>query len=134
MVFAVIAQIVHTAGAMLMMKYYQDPAYFAVWSRLMMPAEGPPPPSFTYFSLSFGLVGGILFALVYDIVRSSFAGETYARKGLYFGALVFLVSGIPGFLSLYLLINLPAVLLLEWAFEGLLVDLAAGVAVARVID
>jgi len=132
--FAVIAYVIHMAGAIAMMKYYQDPAYFAVWSKIMMPAQGPPPASFTYYSLSFSLIGGILFALVYEIVRSSFAGETYVKKGLYFGTLVFLVAGIPGFLSMYLLINLPAVLLAEWALESLVVYLAGGIVAAKIID
>ncbi len=132
--FAILAYVIHTAGAIATMKYYQDPAYFAVWSKLMMPGEGPPPPSFMYYSLSFSLIGGILFALVYEIVRSSFAGETYVKKGLYFGTLVFLVSGIPGFLSMYLILNLPAVLLLEWTLESLVLYLLNGVVVAKIID
>ncbi len=43
----ILAQIVHTLESILTMGYYTDPAYFQVWSKVMMPAAGPPPASAT---------------------------------------------------------------------------------------
>jgi len=131
--FAVLAQIVHTIGAYLSMSYYTMPQYFPVWSKIMMPTAGPPPTSFMLYSLLFGLISGILIALVYGVVKNSVPGNTAAKKGLNYGLLLFLVAGIPGYLSMLLLINLPAMLLLFWAFEMLIVDLIGCMIVARIM-
>ena len=42
--YTVILFIVHMAGAIVDMGYYLMPDYFAVWSKIMMPVPGPPPP------------------------------------------------------------------------------------------
>ena len=47
--FGIIALIVHWIFAYVGMDYYLDPAYFPVWSKLMMPTAGPPPASFLYY-------------------------------------------------------------------------------------
>lgn len=131
--FAVLAQVVHSAGAFLTMGYYTMPQYLQVWSKIMMPSAGPPPASFYVYSLVFGIVSGVLFALVYGIVRSSVPGNTSAKKGITYGLLVFLVGGIPGYLALLLLVNLPSVLILYWAFESLVIYIIGGALVARIV-
>ena len=131
--FAVLAQIIHTVGAFLTMGYYTMPDYFAVWSNIMMPAAGPPPNSFYVYSIIVGIVSGILIALVYGVVKGSVPGRTAAKRGLNYGLLVFLVGGIPGYLSILLLINLPALLILYWAIETLIVNLVGGMIIARIV-
>lgn len=128
--FAVIGQIVHTLGAFAGMKYYLIPDYFPVWSKVMMPAAGPPPASFYAYSILFGLIVGMLFALVYSVIRNSVPGLTTAKKGIVYGLLVFLIAGFPTSLSLYLLINLPTALIVMWAAEGLIVNLLGGIVIA----
>lgn len=127
--FGVLAQIVHTVGAYLTMGYYTMPQYLDVWSKIMMPAAGPPPASFMVYSLLFSIIGGILVAIVYAVVKVSVPGNTIAKRGLNYGLLIFLIGGIPGYLSMLLLINLPASLVLYWAFETLVVDLVGGMIV-----
>ncbi|MFH1332255.1 MAG: hypothetical protein ABIH63_03135 [archaeon] len=131
--FAVLGQIVHTIESFLTMSYYTNPAYFAVWSKLMMPTAGPPPASFYAYSIIFGIVSGILVALVYGVVRNSVPGNTVAKKGLNYGLLVFLVAGVPSFLSMLLLINLPAALILSWAFSSLVINLVGGMILAWIM-
>lgn len=131
--FAVLAQIIHTIGAYLTMGYYTMEQYFPVWSKLMMPAAGPPPTSFMLYSLLFGLISGILIAMVYAVVKNSVPGNKLVKKGLNYGVLVFLVAGIPGYLSLLLLINLPSALVLFWAFETLVINLLGGIIIARIV-
>ncbi len=132
-IFAVIAQIIHTIGAYLSMNYYINPAYFSVWSPLMMGMEqGSLFNAFTYTSLGFLFITGIIFAFLYGIFRGTVPGKDIISKGLSYGFLIFLVASIPSYLSLYLLINLPAMLIFYWAVESLLIYLINGLVVAKI--
>ncbi|MFQ5648278.1 MAG: hypothetical protein ACE5FW_03495, partial [Candidatus Aenigmatarchaeota archaeon] len=71
-------------------------------------------------------------AMAYTIIGCCLPGKTDIRRGLVYGILLFLVAGIPGALSTYLLINIPAVLILMWAVENLVIYLAGGAAIARI--
>lgn len=130
--FAVIGQIVHTLGAVPTMSYYMDPTYFAVWSKLMMPAAGPPPATFFYYSIAFGIIGGVLLALVYALIYSGIPGLK-TKRGVVYGLMIFLAAGVPGALSLYLLVNLPSALIAYWALENLITYLLGGAVFGRLI-
>ena len=130
--YAIVAWIVHTLGAIASMKYYLMPEYFAVWSKIMMPAAGPPPLSFTLYSLTYSLIGGILFALVYNIVKDSVKKKSAVKTGLYYGLLVFAVAGIPSLFMLHLLINLPSMLIVAWGIENIAIYLTAGMITAKI--
>jgi len=139
-VFAVLMTIVsfviHTIEAIATMGYYTNPAYLQVWSKVMMPVAGPPPPEFTYLSLAFAFVTWVLFAMVYVKLGGLVSGKDKLNKlkqGLKFGLYAFMLAGIPGALSMYLLINLPPSLIVIWAFTGLVIDLIGGVAAAKTI-
>ena len=129
-VFMIISQIIRTIGAFLEMNYYFDPNYFGVWSKIMMPAAGPPPTSFYCYSLLFAFINGVLFSLVYAYMKGGIPVKAWLKKGLIYGLVVFLIGGIPGSLALYLLINLPAMLLIYWAIETLIINLLGGIVVA----
>jgi len=131
-VFAAMSQIIHSLGAILTMDFYTDPNYFQVWSKIMMPGKGPPPTYFFYYSVVFGIITGILLALVYVILHEGVPGKGF-KKGIAYGLLIFFVSGITGSLSMYLLINLPSVLIAYWAMENLFVLLIGGVAFQRLL-
>jgi hypothetical protein len=128
--FLVVAQVLHVISTMLTMSYYTDANYFAVWSKIMMPAEGAPPMSFYYYSLAFGFITGMIFSTIYSKRRETFKGDIL-HKGLTYGFGLFLVAGIPYFLTTYLLINLPLGLLAYWLIiDGLLTYLVGGIAIA----
>ncbi len=131
-VFAAIAQIVHTVEAFLTMSFYTDPVYYSVWSKLMMSNAGPPTADFYIYSIAFNVITGIIYVLVYEMVKKSLPGKTIVKQGLYFGFLLFLL-GIPMSLTMYLLINLPAMLLVYWAISGALVQFLGGVVIARIM-
>jgi hypothetical protein len=131
-VFAIISQCIHTLGSIATIGFYMDPAYFHVWSKIMMPTEGPPPVSFYYYSIAFGIVTGLFLALVYAIIREGVPG-TGARRGITYGFLVFLLAGLPGSLSLYLLINLPSALIAYWTLENLVTYLIGGAVFGKLI-
>jgi hypothetical protein len=130
LLFMLVAQVVHTLGAMATMGYYTDERYAAVWSRIMMPKPGPPPASFHIYSSVFNFIAGLMFAFVYAVVGPSIPGESKAAKGLMYGLLIFLVAAVPGYLSLFLLINVPVGLIRAWTASGLIVYLIAGVIAA----
>jgi hypothetical protein len=126
----IIAQFVHGLDSIFAMRYYIDPTYYPLWSKIMMPAPGPPPPSFLVISLLFNLTGAFLFALVYTVLQRGLPGRSTVVKGIWYGLLVFLVASVPSSLMLVLLINLPLGIVLLWGLEALVIDLAGGVLVA----
>lgn len=131
-VYATVAQAIHTIGTMLTMGFYLDPVYFKVWSKIMMPEAGPPPASFFYYAITFGVVTGILLAYVYSLVREGIPGKGI-MKGVNYGAILYLAAGLPMTMTLYLLINLPAMLILDWSLEALVIYLVNGIIFARLI-
>ncbi|HUW68331.1 MAG TPA: hypothetical protein VMW20_09890 [Candidatus Nanoarchaeia archaeon] len=98
----------------------------------MMPAMGPPPMSFYIISMLSAFVFALIFVSVYDIFETSVPGKTWKKKGMYYGLIVFLLTG-QSYVTMSYLINLPGMLLLEWAFEGLILSLLAGLVTARFI-
>ncbi|VVC01395.1 Uncharacterised protein [uncultured archaeon] len=130
--FAILSQIVHTLGAFADMGYYTDPAYFPLWSPLMMGAQGPPGTDFYAFSIVFSLITGTIFACMYFFMKSLFKQKTCLQRGYKFGLFLFLVNGVTGTLSMYLIFAVPAMLLFSWLVQGLITSLAFGVAIAKI--
>jgi hypothetical protein len=130
--FAIVAQVIHTLGSFATMGFYTDPKYASVWSKVMMPTVGPPPASFFGYSILFGLITALLFVMIYIHIGSKMHGKTAAKRGLSYGLMVFLVGTLPGMFMLYLLINLPAMLIVEWAVEMLAINLLGGMIVAKI--
>jgi hypothetical protein len=133
LVMAILAMIVRTVESILTMGYYLDPAYFQLWSKLMMPTAGPPPMSFFLFSFVLAFISWALFAYVYGILGGAFKKQDYLTKGLSFGILVFMVSTFPGALMNVLLLNLPAGLIISWTITGLILSVTGGVIAAKLI-
>jgi len=131
-VYAVISMVVNTLWAFIDMPYYLMQEYFAVWSKLMMSTAGPPGVEFYVASFVFTLVAGLIFAGVYSRVKASIRDKGI-RKGLRFGFGIFLISVIPGMFSLYLLINLPAGLIVSWTVSGLVTSLLGGIVIERLV-
>jgi hypothetical protein len=131
--YAIAGEIIMTLGAMADMNYYQNPNYFPVWSKIMMPAAGPPPATFLYIGIAFQLITGFLFALVYVVVKGAVPGKGWKNRGLMYGFLVFMVAGIPTTLMLILLVNLPLGLLISWMLQSLVVYLLMGLAAAKIL-
>jgi hypothetical protein len=132
--YTLFAYILHIIGALLTMQFYLDPAYFPVWSRLLMPTAGPPPLSFSVYSLILGFITALLFTFIYLKVRPLFKGKSRARMGATYGFGVFLVGGLPGFFMLWLLINLPFLLIADYAVESLIANLVGGVVIAHLMQ
>ena len=124
--YTIVAQVIHTLEAFATMGYYSDPAFFAVWSKVMMPGPGAPPASFYIYSLVFGFITALIVGYGYGMVKSAIPG-TGMRKGINYGLFLFFIVGIPYFLSTYLLINLPLGLLVTWLVSGLIIFAFGGI-------
>ena len=133
MLFAIISQILRSVEAMLTLDFYMDPNYFSVWSKVMMPTEGPPPAEFYYLSIVTGLATGIIYAAVYAKISKSLTSKTALRKGLEYGLILFLMVQIPGLLGMYMLINLPAMLMVYWGVSSLFIALIGGIVIAKIV-
>ena len=132
LVYMVVAQVIHTISSILTMGYYTAEQYFPVWSKVMMPNAGPPPASFYVYALLYAFIGGLMFVIVYNVVKESIPGKSALKKGVGYGVLAFAIAGIPMTLTLHLLINLPAALIVAWAFEGLVIYVLNGIITAKI--
>ena len=132
--FLVVAQIVHTLGAMATMSYYMLEQYFPVWSGVMMPDGGAPGGMFYLLSAVFNLITGLIFALVFLAVEKGLKQKDKVKKGLLYGFLVFCVASIPGALSMVLLLNLPGMLIFVWTLEALIIYLIMGVVGGKLLS
>lgn len=133
--YVMIAFVISLLSSYLTMNYFTDPNYFAVWSKIMMPRAGPPPTSFYYYSITFAFIGGLILSFIYSRIQGIFKNKSVMQKGLRFAIGMSLVSAIPFFMNMYLLINLPLGLLVSWLiFNGLLVNLFAGIAIAKIFE
>lgn len=129
--YAVLSQIVHGVSAIFSMGYYTLASTRGVWSFIMMPNFGPPPLVFFVVSFFFSMVMGIVLAFVYSMIHSSLHG-TVLEKGMCFGILVFLISGISSGFSTFLLFNVPLALIWFWATEAFIISILGGMIIARV--
>lgn len=128
LVLVIITQIIYMLDGFVGMDYYTNPANAGIWSKYMMPEAGPPPASFYYMSIAFNLIGTLLFVGVYAILKKAMPGTSPSSKGFIYGLLTFLIAGVPGFLSMILLINLPLGLICLWTAEDLIVKTVGGTA------
>jgi hypothetical protein len=119
-------------SAMSTMRYYQDPAFAGVWSKVMMPSAGPPPLAFLVVSLFFSYATGATLAAVYDFVNGLF-GKSYWAKVVGFTDIIVGLAIVLGFFPMYLLFNLPLALLAWWVGTSWVVTLLTAMAFAKTI-
>ena len=113
LIISVISFAVRQIEAILTLKYYMMPDYFGVWSKVMMPAAGPPPLSFMITSLVFTFVTGVSLALIYYYLKDHLP-ENRKKRIFYFADLMIGTSFIFFTLPVYLMFNVPTGLLVSW--------------------
>ncbi|MCX6732713.1 MAG: hypothetical protein NTV98_04190 [Candidatus Roizmanbacteria bacterium] len=119
-IYTVVATLIHQLEAMISLKYYMMPEYFAVWSRTMMPIAGPPPMDFFVKSTIMTITSGISLALVYCYIRDMLP-KNIKERVLLFADLLAGLQFIFFILPVYLLFNLPIGLLINWFISGFLI-------------
>lgn len=130
--YTLIAFVVRQIEAILTMKYYMDEAYFGVWSKIMMPSAGPPPPTFMITSFVFTFVSGISLALIYYYLRGHLPQNSKQRI-FYFADLMVATSFIFFTLPAYLMFNLPLGLIISWFFTSFIILVAASYLFVKII-
>ena len=132
LLYGIFAQIIHSISAFFSLGFYIAPQYRHLWSPIMMSEAGPPPKEFFILSIFFSIVVGVLFSLVYTVIKPSLFGDKNWEKGFSFGVILFLLGGIPGYFSIFLLLAVPYELVWIWAAESLVISLIGGMIVAKV--
>jgi hypothetical protein len=132
LVYLVAATIIRQIEVVLTMKYYLMPEYFGVWSKLMMPKVGPPPPSFMILSLLFTFITGITLAAFYDFIKSLLPKNCWERVFDFTGTVAVLML-VFSYLPMYLLINLPLGLVVCWFITGLVTVFIGAVVFTKLI-
>ena len=91
-----------------------------------------PMPGWLFQLFLWNLVIGILFAMMYELVKTALPQGKLAG-GLVYGLLLWLVGTTPGMISTHLTINLPTSLVLSSWLEGLVSSVLAGWTIAGVL-
>jgi hypothetical protein len=131
-IYTVISMVVQQIGVVLTMKYYIDPQYFGVWSKVMMPSAGPPPPSFMITSLIMTLASGISIALIYYYLKDMLPKNTKHRVFLFADLLIatyFIFFTLP----VYLLFNVPMGLNISWFVFSFIILTATSAVIVKII-
>jgi hypothetical protein len=130
--YTVVATVVHSVESMVTLNYYMDPRYLGVWSKIMMPNVGPPPPEFMIMSLIFSLTTGVSIALIYyylkDILPKQIPGRIFM-----FADLLVATSFIFFSLPTYLLFNVPMGLLGSWFISSFVILLSASWMIVKIV-
>ena len=71
------------------------------------------------------LVTGILFAMMYELVKTALPPGRVA-SGFVYGLLLWLVGTTPGMISIHLTIAMPTALVLTWWIQGLVSNVIIG--------
>jgi membrane protein insertase Oxa1/YidC/SpoIIIJ len=108
------------------------PEYFGLWSKVMMPTAGPPPPSFVVTSLVFTLVTGVSLALIYYYLKDHLP-ENRKKRIFYFADLMIGTSFIFFTLPTYLLFNVPMGLLVSWFISTFIILTASSWVLVKII-
>jgi len=132
LIYTLISMVVRQVEAMLTLSYYMDPQYFGLWSKLMMPKAGPPPAEFMVMSLIFSMVTGVSISIIYYYLKEYLPKKRLQRMFLFADLLVatsFVFFTIP----VYLLFNMPAMLLLCWFVSSFIILTATSALLVKVV-
>ena len=130
--FAIIATVIHSIESFLTMNYYLMRDYFSVWSKVMMPSAGPPPTSFFITSILFSLITGVTLAIFYDLIKEKLA-KTDLGKAICFTGMAITLATVFFTLPVYLLINIPAGVLISWFASGVVIFLLSSLIFAKIL-
>jgi hypothetical protein len=133
-IFAVIAQIVHSIGVFLSLRYYQSPDFSQVFNPLMISQQGPPPSEFILLALVFGIIQGVFVSYLYLVLKKGVPGKTVLHKGLIYGNIIFIITTVSGSFAMILMVNLPLAIVGAWAVENLITYLLSGMIIAKLLD
>lgn len=131
-IYLVIAYALRQAEVLLTVNYYMMPDYLGVWSKLMMPTQGPPPLEFTLISVLFTFLAGIVIAAMYDFTKGLFEkGNCEKISG--FTMMISVIILVVAYLPMLLLFNLPFILVVSWFVTSVLSVFLATIAFTKLM-
>ena len=131
-IITVISFVVRQLEVVVTMKYYTDPAFFGVWSKLMMPTAGPPPATFMITSFIFTFITGLSLGLIYYYLKDHLPTDIKKRI-FYFADLMLGTSFVFFTLPVYLMFNVPVGLLVSWFITSFIILLAGSYTLVKII-
>lgn len=131
-IYAVTAIVIRQVEAVLTMKYYLMPEFFGVWSKLMMPTAGPPPPQFFITSMVMTLASGMMLGLVYYYIRDMLPAG-FQKRVFFFTDLMIGLQFIFFTLPVYLMFNVPLGLLVAWFISSFVILLVTSFAFVKIL-
>lgn len=122
------------------LKYYMDPAYFGLWSKIMMPASpnlggpiaGPPPIDFFLVSIIANIFTGIGLTLIYYYLKD-YLPKGYFKRSFFFADLLVTTSFLFFTVPVVLLFRVPLTLLGYWFLSSFFVATAASMVIVKII-
>ena len=74
---------------------------------------------------------GIALAYAYEKVGGVFKKKSYVDRGMAFGFMIWVVSGIPGMFATYTSFQLSEIMVFSWLVTGLVQLLLGGIVIAK---
>jgi len=111
---SVITLLIRQIEVFVTMEYYTDPKLTGLWSTLMMPAAGPPPPEFFVTSVLFTFATGTVLAAVFDFMKD-LLGKGYWRRVIGFTDIMVGLAIVFAYFPMYLMFRVPLGLLVVWS-------------------
>jgi hypothetical protein len=131
--YTIIASVIRQVEVFVTLDYYTNPDYFGLWSKVMMPGKGAPPPGFVVYSLLFAFYGGVVLATLYDLIKS-FLAKGFWQRVLSFTDVVVGLILVLFYMPVYLLFNIPFGLLVSWFISGVIIIFVSSIVFAKLLD
>jgi len=133
LLYTILATIIHNIEAMLTMKYYLMPQYAGLWSKIMMPSAGPPPLTFFLVSLIMTFTTGISITIIYYYLRD-YLPKGFWHRATYFADILIATSFVFFTLPVFLLFNVPLVLLGYWFISSFVILVVSSIFIVKLIQ
>jgi hypothetical protein len=131
--FLIVAQVLQNIGSLISSSYYTHPDYQHLWNPIMLSASTAGYGVYFFVTnVAFGFISALLFVIVYTVVGRGLNGG--AEKGMHFGLLVFLVAVVPYSLSMLMLLSIPDIIIVLWAFQSLVLYVVGGLIMGIILE
>jgi hypothetical protein len=133
LVFLLVGQVLHHIGVFVSRGYYSHPDYYFLWNPLMISlTDAGGGANFIVTSIALGFISALLFVIVYTVVGRGFEGG--GEKGIHYGLLIFIVATIPYSFSMFVLLDIPEIIITLWAFQSLVLYVIGGLLTGIILE
>jgi len=118
-------------GTLLVYSEFSNQRYFDVWSKIMMPPTGFPI-VFFISALIYSIIFSFIISFTYRLVKKSFTTKSQILSGIMFGAVLFFIIFVPLYSHIFLIFNIPFLIISVWLSAGLLFSIVSGIMLSLV--